>query len=434
MSAAEDEATRRPKERAALDKLRQAVGDLSIPSTEDWYLLKWLRARKFNADDAEKMLREHVAWRKKYDVDNILDDYQAPAVLKEYFPGGFVECSPDGRPVLISPTGYADFKGLVEAAPRADLLLFCIYLLESAEELKRRLSLENGRRIETMYVVADMDNFSFWNFSSLEVVTLATEVVRMYEDNYPEILQEVFIVNAPSVFPLLWNIIKPLLTQRTIDKIHIFGRDGWREILAERWDVEKLPAHWGGRLTGPDGDARCKHLIVSGGPVPEKYRRRWSHDGAIQQYTIGPGCRLTLPVPVMQAGSELRWRFGTTSGEVAFAVRYRQPTTCHAEIRVGDEEVQDLIALRRLAFSRHAPHSGSLLCREAGSYELVFDNTFSSLARKELSYTVELLPPTGEATQAIQKTGLPVDARTLTEVSQLDSHINVSTPFDSDIG
>lgn len=398
MSAAEDEACLRPKERAALDQLRQAVEHLTVPTTEDWYLLKWLRARKFNAGDAEKMLREHIAWRKKHDVDNILDDYQAPEVLKGYFPGGFVECSPDGRPVLISPAGQADFKGLLEATTRADLLRFSIYLLESAEELKRRLSMENGRRIETMYVVADMDNFSFWNFSSLEVVSLTTELVRMYEDNYPEILQELFVVNAPSVFPLLWNIIKPLLTQRTIDKIHIFGRDGWREILAERWEVEKLPAHWGGRLTGPDGDGRCKHLIVPGGPVPEKYRRRWAARGSAQQHTLGPGCRWTLPVPVTEAGSELRWRFGTTSGEVGFGVRYRRHTTGHADIGVGEEEGQDLVALRRLAFARHAPHSGSLLCREAGSYELVFDNTFSWLARKELSYTVELLPPTAEAT------------------------------------
>lgn len=423
MSVAEDdEAARRlsAKERAAIDQLRHAVASLSVPSTEDWYLLKWLRARKFNVGDAEKMLREHVAWRKKHDVDNILDDYQEPAVLKEYFPGGFAECSPDGRPVLISPAGQADFKGLLEATPRADLLRFCIYLLESAEELKKRLSLENGRRIETMYVVADMDGFSFWNFSSLEVVSLATELVHMYEDNYPEILQEVFVVNAPSVFPLLWNILKPLLTQRTIDKIHIFGRDGWREMLTERWDVEKLPAHWGGRLTGPDGDGRCKHMICPGGPVPEKYRRRWSADGAIQQHTLGPGCRWTLPVPVTQAGSELRWRFGTTSGEVAFAVRYRRPATCHADMGVGDEEAQDVVALRRLAFSRHAPHSGSLLCREAGSYELVFDNTFSWLTRKELSYVVQLLPPTAEATQTVPDTGRPVDPQTMTEVSLLD--------------
>ncbi|XP_049528506.1 SEC14-like protein 2 isoform X4 [Dermacentor silvarum] len=249
-------------ERATLDQFRAAVADLSLPWTEDWYLLKWLRARKFNVDDAKKMLHEHIDWRKQHQVDTILEDYEVPTLFLQYCPGGFVECGLGGQPVYITPLGSTDIKGLLEAAPRSDLIRHLIYILETQEELKRRISLQNGgRRIDTMYVVADMEGFSFWQLSSIEVVSAISEAVRLYEANYPEILEEAFVINAPSLFPVLWNIVKPLLSQRTISKVNIFGKEGWRDVLASRFDVERLPAHWGGRLRGPDGDGRCTNLV-----------------------------------------------------------------------------------------------------------------------------------------------------------------------------
>ncbi|KAH7937761.1 hypothetical protein HPB49_015692 [Dermacentor silvarum] len=203
-------------------------------------------ARKFNVDDAKKMLHEHIDWRKQHQVDTILEDYEVPTLFLQYCPGGFVECGLGGQPVYITPLGSTDIKGLIrarnsslkyagllEAAPRSDLIRHLIYILETQEELKRRISLQNGgRRIDTMYVVADMEGFSFWQLSSIEVVSAISEAVRLYEANYPEILEEAFVIN-----------------------------EGWRDVLASRFDVERLPAHWGGRLRGPDGDGRCTNLV-----------------------------------------------------------------------------------------------------------------------------------------------------------------------------
>lgn len=403
-------------ERAALDKLRQALADVATPSKEDWYLLKWLRARKFKPGDAEKMLREHVAWREKYNVDSILQDYEEPTVFREYWPGGIVQCSPDDRPVFISPAGQSDLKGYLEALPRAETVRRCVYDLELLQDLNRRISLKKGRQIDTVYGVADMDGFSFWQLSSVEVVSTLIEAVRMFEDNYPEILEELFVINAPSLFPMLWNIIKPLLTQRTIDKIHIFGKEGWRELFAERWDPERLPAHWGGRLVGPDGDGRCTHLVRPGGVVPDEYRRQSAASAGDKRCTVPAGCVWTLEVPVTRAGSELRWRFNTTNGDVAFAVRYRRGPGCG--VKAGKNgEARDVVALQRLPFSRHEPHNGSFPCHEAGTYEFVFDNSFSWLTSKEVTYNVQLLPPPEDCASRCDGAdpGNPMDARTGTE-------------------
>ncbi|XP_077540759.1 SEC14-like protein 2 isoform X2 [Haemaphysalis longicornis] len=350
-------------ERAALDKLRQALADVETPSKEDWYLLKWLRARKFKTQDAEKMLREHVAWRKKYSVDSILEDYDEPTVFREYWPGGLLQCSPDDVPVFISPSGQADLK----------------------------------------------------------VVSTLVDAVRMFEDNYPEILEELFVINAPSLFPMVWNIIKPLLTQRTIDKIHIFGKEGWREVFAERWDLDRLPAHWGGRLVGPDGDGRCPHLVRPGGVVPDEYRRPAAVTAGDKRRTVAAGCVWTLEVPVTRAGSELRWRFNTTTGDVAFAVRYRRDPALGATAGKNGA-ARDVVALQRLSFSRHEPHNGSFPCHEVGTYELVFDNSFSWLTSKEVTYDVQLLPPPEDCASrgdGDDAAGTPMDARSGTGAPSL---------------
>lgn len=380
-------------ERSTLNQFRTAVADLSPPSREDWYLLKWLRARKFDLQDSKEMLREHIAWRKKYQVDTFLHDYEAPELLRKYCPGGFIDCAPGGQPVYITPAGRTDIKGLLEAATRSDFIRHLIYILETQEELKRKISLQNGgRRVETMYVVADMEHFSFWQLSSIEVVSTITEAVRLYEANYPEILEAAYIVNAPSLFPMLWNIIKPLLSQRTISKVNIFGKDGWRDVLARRFDVERLPAHWGGRLRGPDGDGRCTNLICPGGPVPEEYRRRkWRGTEGTRSCTVGAGCCWSLPVSVDRAGSTLRWKFCTPSGDLTFSVRFRPFGSATEE-----EGSRVLVPATRFPSSNRAPHSGSLCCHEPGTYELVFDNSFSWLTRKDLSYAVDILPPTTE--------------------------------------
>lgn len=408
-------------ERAALDKLRQALADVETPSKEDWYLLKWLRARKFKTQDAEKMLREHMAWRKKYSVDSILEDYDEPMVFREYWPGGILQCSPDDVPVFISPSGQADLKGYLEAAPRVECVRRCIWDLERVQALTRRISLEKGRQIDTVYGVADMDGFSFWQLSSVEVVSTLVDAVRMFEDNYPEILEELFVINAPSLFPMVWNIIKPLLTQRTIDKIHIFGKEGWREVFAERWDLDRLPAHWGGRLVGPDGDGRCPHLVRLGGVVPDEYRRPSAVTAGDKRCTVAAGCVWTLEVPVTRAGSELRWRFNTTTGDVAFAVRYRRDPALGATAGKNGE-ARDVVALQRLSFSRHEPHNGSFPCHEVGTYQLVFDNSFSWLTSKEVTYDVQLLPPPEDCASrgdGDDAAGTPMDARSGTEAPSL---------------
>lgn len=74
-------------------RLRQSIQELrgaSVPN--DATLLRFLRAREFMVDKAKEMLTQSLHWRKKYQIDKLLEEYEAPRVIKDYFPGGWHHC------------------------------------------------------------------------------------------------------------------------------------------------------------------------------------------------------------------------------------------------------------------------------------------------------------------------------------------------------
>ena len=66
------------------------------------------------------------------------------------------------------------------------------------------------------------------------------KVVRVSADNYPEMMNKCYIINAPFVFNALWYFIKGLLSQRSLEKVSITGTNYMQELL-KRVNVEDIP-------------------------------------------------------------------------------------------------------------------------------------------------------------------------------------------------
>ncbi|KAM7311125.1 SEC14-like protein 2 [Ixodes scapularis] len=89
--------------------MRSAVADLPGERT-DHFLLRWLRARDFDVSKAENMLRRNVEWRSEHKMDSLVEEYQASELVRRFFPGGILECSPNGNPVFLIPIGNVDIR------------------------------------------------------------------------------------------------------------------------------------------------------------------------------------------------------------------------------------------------------------------------------------------------------------------------------------
>ena len=50
------------------------------------------------------------------------------------------------------------------------------------------------------------------------------ELITILETNYPERIKRVFLIKAPKIFPVGYNLVKRFVDERTREKIIVFGR------------------------------------------------------------------------------------------------------------------------------------------------------------------------------------------------------------------
>lgn len=56
---------------------------------KDQHILRFLRARDFHLDKAREMLCQSLSWRKQHQVDLLLQTWHPPALLEEFYAGGW---------------------------------------------------------------------------------------------------------------------------------------------------------------------------------------------------------------------------------------------------------------------------------------------------------------------------------------------------------
>ncbi|GFO27392.1 sec14-like protein 2 [Plakobranchus ocellatus] len=98
-------------------QFKEKVKDISKPEHDDYFFLRWLRARNFDIKKSEAMLRNHMQWRAKNKVDTILQDYKPPEVIAKYYTGGLFGQDKEGALVWIEPAGFIDLRECKDKAP-----------------------------------------------------------------------------------------------------------------------------------------------------------------------------------------------------------------------------------------------------------------------------------------------------------------------------
>lgn len=105
-------------------------------------------------------------------------------------------------------------------------------------------------KIEQTFSVLDVKGFSMSKLSkrSRDVIKLA---ISIGQDNYPEIMFKMLIINAPLMFRGAWSVIGPFIDKKTKDKITILGSK-YQKDLFEYVDPENVPEFMGGTCTYSD--------------------------------------------------------------------------------------------------------------------------------------------------------------------------------------
>ncbi|XP_036454744.1 SEC14-like protein 2 [Colossoma macropomum] len=382
-----------PKQAEALAQFREKIQDVlpQCPSQSDHFLLRWLRARNFNVQKAEAMLRKHLEFRKHMKADTIITDWKPPEVLEKYFSGGMCGYDREGSPVWYDVIGPVDPKGLLLSASKQD---FIKCKVRDCEMLQKECDLQSvrlGKNVESITMIYDCEDLGLKHLWK-PAIELYGEVLTMFEDNYPEGLKRLFVIKAPKLFPVAYNLVKHFLSEETRRKVMVLGSN-WQEVLRKHIDPEELPAIYGGKLTDPNGDPRCRTRIQQGGQVPQSYyAREFIKVQYDQSVSISRGSSHQLEYEILAPGCVLRWQFCSEGADIGFGVFLKKKLG--EWMKAG--QMQEVVPSQR--YNAHlVPEDGSLTCTEPGVYVLRFDNTYSIFQSKKVSFTVEVLLPSNDS-------------------------------------
>ncbi len=96
-----------------------------------------------------------------------------------------------------------------------------------------------------IYQVHDYKSISFLRQSS-EVKTASTETIKVFAQNYPELLKEKFFLNVPAIMGFVYGFIKLFVAAKTSKKFHPMSNGRALNKEFEPWLGKMIPKEYGG--------------------------------------------------------------------------------------------------------------------------------------------------------------------------------------------
>ena len=222
-------------------KIEEAKGDPELAGVEftrsdGGYLLRFLRARKFDLDRAAQLYCNYYKFRHKN--ARLLGDVH-PRDVKHVLDSGIVSVTElrrkDGSAVVYLRLGRWDS----EAVPSTDIFR-TIYLLIA------KMIEDEENQVHGMTVIHDLANVSFptvFKLAQTEQVRRGT-FVELLQDCFPGRLKGIHLVNQPWYMSLVLGLVRPFMKQKMRDRFFMHGTD--YTTLHEYFDPELLPPSLGG--------------------------------------------------------------------------------------------------------------------------------------------------------------------------------------------
>jgi hypothetical protein len=230
---------------------------------DDHYILRFLRARKFNVQHTHKMFVDCENWRKELQVDTLIDTFvfEEEEAVRNCYPRYYHNIDKAGRPIYIEHVGVIDIKTLFKVTDEERMTKQ--HVLSYEKLIRDRMpacSKLAGRHIEQCCTILDLKGVSLRQFANAFGFIKRTSAIA--QNYYPEMMGKMYVINAPMMFTSVWGMVKPLLDEVTVKKIVILGSN-YQSTLLQDIDAANLP-----KVIG--GTCECAGGCQTGEPGPWK--------------------------------------------------------------------------------------------------------------------------------------------------------------------
>ncbi|CAG9533467.1 unnamed protein product [Cercopithifilaria johnstoni] len=310
-------------EESRLCELKYGLQDtLKGKLPNDAHLLRFLRARDFDVARASDMVQKSVKWRKQHNVDKILQEFEAPSILKQFFPGCWHHNDKKGRPVFVLRLGKLDMKGLLRTCGMETIMKFTLSVVEQGLIKTAKATEMLGAPISTWTLLVDLEGLSMRHLWRPGIQALL-RIIEVAEAHYPETMGLVLIARAPRVFPVLWTLISPFIDENTRKKFMINAGEPVISELKKYIEKQYIPEFLGGTCScmAPEGGHIPKNLYK---PVEENVIEDDVLKSIYQSANIYKGIPHEVVVRVTAEGCVLTWDFDILKGECEFLIYYTE--------------------------------------------------------------------------------------------------------------
>ncbi|XP_025987981.1 protein real-time isoform X2 [Solenopsis invicta] len=357
-----------------LVQLRHSIEELRGSSVPGYAtLLRFLRATEFSVEKAREMLTQSLHWRKKHQIDKLLDEYEMPQVIKDYFPGGWHHFDKDGRPLYILRLGQMDVKGLLKSIGEDELLLLALHICEEGLHLMEEATTVWDHPVSQWTLLIDLEGLNMRHLWRPGIKALL-RIIEIVEANYPETMGRVLIMRAPRCFPILWTLISTFINENTRKKFIFYCGTDYQEqgpgSLGEYITQEFIPDFLGGA---------SETYVMEGGVVPKNLYRMdlegtsGEHEHSLyHSISLSRGQTHHVFIESDDPGAVLTWDFDVMRHNVIFTVLHKSRNSENGaiselpELAIGGDH--EIVAAKELK-DNYVKVEHSIICHDGESIQ-----------------------------------------------------------------
>lgn len=333
-------------------------------------LLRFLRARRLDIEKSTVLIVEAMEWYRKFDVPGKIKTWaeeeqftETGQTIRKWMPVGLHGKDKRGVGVLYGRYGLIDFKGLCDKVGIEPVAMQWVYNEESElRSIDEASEIANKHFVNTT-VVLDMAHMKFRR--TLAALGPFKTLVQISDDYYPERLNVCFIVNCPWAFKVIYQMASMFLSADTKAKVQLFTKsEDYMTPMTKVIDKDQIPQFLGGTNKTP-------WEYGAGGDVIS------ADDKALTQLRVSTLETIQMK---LEPGETCVWRWFVHSHDIDFFVDAKcgeTTTSVAGKTRHGADAGE-----QSGTFTAPADAAGMTIVT------LTFDNSFSYVRKKEVSYEI----------------------------------------------